>query len=421
MKKILTVSLVAMMAVSAARADIASTAYVQGAVGAETTLRENADTAIKNSIGTVSSTNMGTTASTVVTAIKEHSDAISDINDELDTMATSETVQGIETALSTLQGTVSANETDIEKKVSDLTTVVNGKQATLNTNQLAAVNSGVTTTTVSQVTTNKNDIAGIKASAYATSGITSAKVSTYDGYAAQINAKEASANKLKTGDTTTINDSNKDTLYPTIGRVTAEIDQTIAEVNNDVSALSGGLSALQKTVSDNETDIEAKVATKVTANTAITGATKAKITYDSKGLVTGGADLAASDIPTLATSKISGLDTALAAKEVTSNKVTTLSSTSTNTQYPSAKVVYDELGKKQATLSTVQLSAANSGITSAKVSTYDTAATNASAAKGVTDLISAGTTGSDGTYVLTATVSNNTVTGYKWELIDRAY
>jgi hypothetical protein len=37
---------------------------------------------------------------------------------------------------------------------------------------------------------------------------------------------------------------------------------------------------------------------KVTANDAITGATKAKITYDAKGLVTAGADLARSDIPT---------------------------------------------------------------------------------------------------------------------------
>ena len=421
MKKILAVSLVAMMAVSTARADIASTAYVTGAVNAEKALRDSADTAIKNSLGTVSAANMGTTATTVVTAIKEHSDAISDINDELDTMATSETVQGIETTLSALQGTVSANETDIEKKVSDLTTVVNGKQATLTTNQLAAVNSGVTTTTVSQVATNKNDIAGIKSSAYANSGITSAKVSTYDGYASQIDAKEALANKLETDEEVTVDETNQDILYPTIGRVMKEIDATVTQVNNSVSAINSGLSSLQKTVSDNETDIEAKVATKVTANTAITGATKAKITYDSKGLVTGGADLAASDIPTLTTAKISGLDAALAAKEVTSNKVTTLSSTSTNTQYPSAKVVYDELAKKQATLTTAQLSAANSGITSAKVSTYDTAASNASTAKGVTDLISAGTTGSDGTYVLTATVSNNTVTGYKWELIDRSY
>lgn len=38
---------------------------------------------------------------------------------------------------------------------------------------------------------------------------------------------------------------------------------------------------------------------KVTKNPAITGATKTKITYDSKGLVTAGADLAASDIPDL--------------------------------------------------------------------------------------------------------------------------
>ena len=45
--------------------------------------------------------------------------------------------------------------------------------------------------------------------------------------------------------------------------------------------------------------------TRVAANTAITGATKTKITYDSKGLVTGGADLAASDIPSLSLSKIS--------------------------------------------------------------------------------------------------------------------
>lgn len=40
-----------------------------------------------------------------------------------------------------------------------------------------------------------------------------------------------------------------------------------------------------------------QLATKVTANAAITAGTKCKITYDAKGLVTGGADLSASDIP----------------------------------------------------------------------------------------------------------------------------
>ena len=47
--------------------------------------------------------------------------------------------------------------------------------------------------------------------------------------------------------------------------------------------------------------------TRVAANAAITGATKTKITYDSKGLVTAGADLAASDIPTIPVSKLDGV------------------------------------------------------------------------------------------------------------------
>lgn len=60
---------------------------------------------------------------------------------------------------------------------------------------------------------------------------------------------------------------------------------------------------------------------KVTANANITADTKCKITYDAKGLVTAGANLEESDIPTLATSKISGLDTALNGKVPTTRTV----------------------------------------------------------------------------------------------------
>jgi hypothetical protein len=52
--------------------------------------------------------------------------------------------------------------------------------------------------------------------------------------------------------------------------------------------------------------------TKVEANAPITGATKTKITYDTKGLVTSGADLAASDLPT-------GIDAAKISTGVVSN------------------------------------------------------------------------------------------------------
>lgn len=46
------------------------------------------------------------------------------------------------------------------------------------------------------------------------------------------------------------------------------------------------------------------ISEKLDKNAAITGATKCKITYDSKGLVTAGANLAAKDIPSLDASKI---------------------------------------------------------------------------------------------------------------------
>lgn len=62
------------------------------------------------------------------------------------------------------------------------------------------------------------------------------------------------------------------------------------------------------------TAVAEAVSTKVTANTAITGATKCKITYDSKGLVISGADLEASDIPSLTLSKLS--DVTASASEV---------------------------------------------------------------------------------------------------------
>lgn len=49
----------------------------------------------------------------------------------------------------------------------------------------------------------------------------------------------------------------------------------------------------------------------VVANATITGGTHTKITYDSKGLVTGGTNLSASDIPIIAISKVSSLQATL--------------------------------------------------------------------------------------------------------------
>ena len=53
---------------------------------------------------------------------------------------------------------------------------------------------------------------------------------------------------------------------------------------------------------------------KVNGNASITASTKAKITYDTKGLVTAGSDLIASDIPNIAQSQVTSLVTDLAGK-----------------------------------------------------------------------------------------------------------
>ena len=47
-----------------------------------------------------------------------------------------------------------------------------------------------------------------------------------------------------------------------------------------------------------------QLATKLTKNATITGATKCKITYDANGLVTGGADLSAGDIPDISSTYV---------------------------------------------------------------------------------------------------------------------
>lgn len=88
---------------------------------------------------------------------------------------------------------------------------------------------------------------------------------------------------------------------------------------------------------DNTSDLNKPISTatqtalnaKVTANTAITGATNTKITYDSKGLVTAGTTLVEADIPALTIAKTTGLQTALDGKQPLDADLTALAALST--------------------------------------------------------------------------------------------
>ena len=83
---------------------------------------------------------------------------------------------------------------------------------------------------------------------------------------------------------------------------------------------------------------------KVSANASITGATKCKITYDSKGLVTAGADLVENDLPSLSIAKTTGLQTALDNKLDDNQLVTSWGSPTSDTKIPSEKLVKDTFG-----------------------------------------------------------------------------
>ena len=191
------------------------------------------------------------------------------INDKIGTVATGKTVvQMIEDAKTSATYDDAAVKADIKKKQDKL--VASGENANIAGSDGVSVSIGTdgkitvkgNQAAINTALADKQDKLGADQLKAVNSGIDATKVKTYDGYDAKITAAQNQADK---------------------GVADAAAAQTTANAA-------------------------------VVANTAITGSTKTKITYDAKGLVTGGSDLTAADIPALATSKITGLDTALAGK-----------------------------------------------------------------------------------------------------------
>jgi hypothetical protein len=115
--------------------------------------------------------------------------------------------------------------------------------------------------------------------------------------------------------------------YDAKGLVTGGADLSAADIPNidvqKVNALTGYTKGTQAadlaeadTLATALGKLEAKADEKVVANDAITGATKTKITYDAKGLVTGGADLSEADIPQIGGAKIKNLTGYAKASEI---------------------------------------------------------------------------------------------------------
>jgi hypothetical protein len=172
-------------------------------------------------------------------------------------------------------------------------------------------------------------------------------------------------------------DANKPVSSATQSALNAKQDTLVSGTNiktvNGTSVLGSGNIAISSAVAwggvtgtlSNQTDLQTALDGKVDENSSITGATKTKITYDAKGLVTAGADATTADIASstdkryvtdaqlVVVGNTSGTNTGdnatnsqysglAASKEDVANKSTSVTTDqASNTKYPSVKAVYD--------------------------------------------------------------------------------
>jgi hypothetical protein len=173
------------------------------------------------------------------------------------------------------------------------------------------------------------------------------------------------ANKPVSSATQTALDAKQATLVSGTNIKTVNNTSLLGSGNITISGGGGGTwGSITGTLSD-QTDLQTALDGKVDENTAITGATKTKITYDAKGLVTGGADATTADIASstdkryltdaqlVVVGNTSGTNTGdnatnsqysglAASKEDVANKSTSVTTDqASNTKYPSVKAVYD--------------------------------------------------------------------------------
>ena len=472
---ILAISVIAVMSAGAARADIASTTYVDNKVspvsakadnnaGEIATLKSGKQdkSAMVDSTSENLSESNDTNYPTVAAVYTIAANALgTQVNNKLDKKFTGDAnkskavITDANGAITT--GTISSamitDGTIVNADIADNAAIAQSKIAGLADSIADAKKAGTDATSALNAYKTSND-AAVKAVKTTADNTAAAVNNATTGLAATKKIADDNAEKLKTvatSATVTALTTRVGTAETNIGNLqSGKQDKLVSSGANANISGSNGVTVTVGTdgkiaVSGNQSAINTAIADAKSAGTA---AASALNTYKTSN------DAAVAKKADSAT-----MTTELAKKENTSNKVTAISSTSTDTQYPSAKAVYSELAKKQnnitidselsststnpvqnkvvndaltkkqATLTPAQLNAANSGITSTKVTTYEgygakitTAQNTANTAKTTAEAAiaapAAATTSTDGVYTLTMKVVNGTKT-YAWEQIGR--
>ena len=230
MKKLLTVSLVAMMAVSAARADIASTDFVTGKTG--------------DIVGLTTTNKTNLTA-----AVNELVTSVSGVKATADAAATASDLSALQGTVSTLSGTVTTNKEAADKTQADLDTLEETVAGLKGTGDQAAVTKAEFNTLSQTVTTNESDIEGKMTALTERVDTAEGEIETLTGAAdvdgSVANAKKAGTDAAAALETykTTVEDTYATQFALTQGLGTKQ--NTIADLETIRSGAAAGAKAVQ--------------------------------------------------------------------------------------------------------------------------------------------------------------------------------
>ena len=306
-----------------------------------------------------------------------------------DTLATGGNTEELDQRIDALESAVGDSEGGLVKDVTDLKTAVGDNTSGLvkdvaDIKSSAYATSGIDGTKVAQIATNATNITTLQTTVGdATSGLvkgvadnaaaitaiqgagyitkdvndltnyyTKSETYTKTDVDSAINAKVAGAYKVKGSKTAA-------EIAALTGQVQGDVwnvsvggtigTETVVAGDNvvwDGSAWDKLAGTINLTGYYTKTETDGLLANKVTKNSDITPGTFPKITFDAKGLVTGGATLTADDIPAIAESKVTNLESDLAAKLDDTQLVTSFQGTPDDTHIPSEKLVKGSLDGK---------------------------------------------------------------------------